>query len=98
MSVRVSEHIILGDQQEAKTVTITVDGKPLQAREEVVQGALELVNENENVGAILLECSDMPPYAADIQAATQLSDPSCLFEFFCGNSENSCYNVECIFK
>ena len=33
MSVRVNEHIILGDQEETKTVTITVDGKPLQARE-----------------------------------------------------------------
>lgn len=32
MSVRVKEHIILGDQKETKTVTITVDGKPLQAR------------------------------------------------------------------
>lgn len=42
------------------------------ARQEVVEGALELVRENDNVGAILLECSDMPPYAADIQAATQL--------------------------
>ena len=41
------------------------------ARQEVVEGALELI-EGENVGAILLECSDMPPYAADIQAATLL--------------------------
>ena len=41
------------------------------AKQEVVDGALELIKD-ENVGAILLECSDMPPYAADIQAATQL--------------------------
>ena len=39
--------------------------------QEVVDGALELIRDA-NVGAILLECSDMPPYAADIQAATQL--------------------------
>ena len=31
MSVRVSEHIILGDQEESKMVTITVDGEPMQA-------------------------------------------------------------------
>lgn len=42
------------------------------ARQEVVDGSLELVRENPDIGAILLECSDMPPYAADIQAATQL--------------------------
>ena len=32
------------------------------ARQEVVEGACRLVEENENVGAVLLECSDMPPY------------------------------------
>lgn len=42
------------------------------AREEIVTLAKELVAENEDLGAILLECSDMPPYAAAIQEATQL--------------------------
>ena len=42
------------------------------ARQEIVNLALELIRENDDIGAILLECSDMPPYAADIQAATQL--------------------------
>lgn len=42
-----------------------------KAREEVVSAAEEAVREAD-VGAILLECSDMPPYAADIQAITQL--------------------------
>lgn len=42
------------------------------AREEVVSKAIELVNENEDIGAILLECSDMPPYASYIQAAVNL--------------------------
>ena len=41
-------------------------------REEVVKAALELVNENPNIGAFLLECSDLPPYAADIQRVTDL--------------------------
>jgi aspartate/glutamate racemase len=41
-------------------------------REEVTQAAVELLDENPNIGAILLECSDLPPYAADIQQATGL--------------------------
>lgn len=41
-------------------------------RQEVVSKAEELVRENPDVGAILLECSDMPPYAYAVQAATGL--------------------------
>lgn len=41
-------------------------------REEVVNAALELVRDNPDIGAILLECSDLPPYAADIQRAVGL--------------------------
>lgn len=41
-------------------------------REEVIQAALELVKENPDMGAILLECSDLPPYSSDIQQATGL--------------------------
>lgn len=40
-------------------------------RTEVVNAALELLGEAD-IGAILLECSDMPPYASVIQRATQL--------------------------
>ena len=42
------------------------------AREEVVKLAVDMVREDSSIGAILLECSDMPPYAAEIQARTQL--------------------------
>ena len=42
------------------------------AREEVVKLAVDMVQEDKDIGAILLECSDMPPYAAEIQARTQL--------------------------
>jgi len=42
------------------------------AREEVVSAAVEMLEEEGDIGAILLECSDMPPYAAAIQEATQL--------------------------
>ena len=41
-------------------------------REEIVNLATELVRENPEIGAILLECSDMPPYAAAVQAAINL--------------------------
>lgn len=39
---------------------------------EVVEGALALVEENPRVRAILLECSDLPPYAAAVHGATGL--------------------------
>ena len=42
------------------------------AQQEIVHLARELVEENDDLGAILFECSDMPPYAAAVQAATQL--------------------------
>lgn len=42
------------------------------AQQEIVHLARELVQENDDLGAILFECSDMPPYAAAVQAATQL--------------------------
>lgn len=41
-------------------------------RKEVVEAALNMVNEHPDIGAILLECSDLPPYAADIQRAVKL--------------------------
>ncbi len=40
--------------------------------QEVVVGARRLVAENPNVGAILLECSDMPPFAWAVQRAVGL--------------------------
>jgi len=42
------------------------------ARQDVVQAALDLVAAHPEVGAIVLECTNMPPYAADVQAATGL--------------------------
>lgn len=38
-------------------------------RQEVIDAAKKLVQDNPSIGAILLECSDMPPYASAIQAA-----------------------------
>lgn len=37
---------------------------------EVVEGTKRLVQNNDGISAILLECSDLPPYAAAVQKAT----------------------------
>src|SRR5438876_4502142 len=43
------------------------------AREEHVRVARRLVTEHPDVGAIVLECTNMPPYTADIQRETGLA-------------------------
>jgi Asp/Glu/hydantoin racemase len=40
------------------------------ARDEHVRVARRLAAEHPDLGAIVLECTNMPPYAADIQRAT----------------------------
>jgi len=42
-----------------------------KVKEEVVAAAMALIEEEPTIGAILLECSDMPPYAYAVQHATQ---------------------------
>ena len=42
------------------------------AEQDVVQAARDLVAANPDVGAIVLECTNMPPYAAAVQRATGL--------------------------
>jgi hypothetical protein len=41
-------------------------------RREVVAAARSIMEENENIGAFLLECSDTPPYAYAVQRETRL--------------------------
>ena len=41
-------------------------------RQEVLAAARQIIEECPDTGAILLECSDMPPYASDIQSEVQL--------------------------
>jgi aspartate/glutamate racemase len=42
------------------------------AERDVVEAGIELVARNPDIGAIVLECTNMPPYAAALQAAIQL--------------------------
>jgi Asp/Glu/hydantoin racemase len=53
--------VLLGDEMELD---------PELAREEHVRVARRLVSEHPDVGAIVLECTNMPPYTADIQRET----------------------------
>lgn len=39
---------------------------------DLAEAAKKLISERSDIGAILLECSDLPPYASDIQRATGL--------------------------
>jgi Asp/Glu/hydantoin racemase len=48
------------------------------ARQDVVGAAEQLIADHPDVGAIVLECTNMPPYAADIAAA--VSKP--VFDFY----------------
>ena len=56
-------HVMLDDALE-----LDVDA----ARAEHVAVARRLVAEHPEIGALVLECTNMPPYAADVQAATGL--------------------------
>ena len=41
-------------------------------RDEVVSVVREMVDDNPEIGAILLKCSDLPPYAFEVQKAVKL--------------------------
>ena len=50
------------------------------AEQDVVEAGKELVARNPDVGAIVLECTNMPPYAAALQAAVRLARLRHLFD------------------
>lgn len=62
-------------------------------RDEVVGKAMEIMTEEDEIGAFLLECSDMPPYAYAIQAATQrpVFDFITMIRFLCNSVTNKPY-------
>ena len=53
--------VLLGDELELDVA---------KARADVVSAACDLVKRHSDIGALVLECTNMPPYAADIRAAT----------------------------
>ena len=55
--------VLLGDELE-----LDVD----RAREDVITAARRLVERNRDIGAIVLECTNMPPYAAEVSRAVGL--------------------------
>ena len=55
--------VLLGDELE-----LDVD----RACEDVIAAARRLVERNRDIGAIVLECTNMPPYAAEVSCATGL--------------------------
>jgi len=60
------------DKEEFRTAILeekgTLDSD--QIENEVVDVAMKMIKENPETGAILLECSDLPPYAMAVQEAT----------------------------
>jgi len=70
------EYLVFKDTLQTKefSAVVTMAGKfdNAIAKSEVVQCAREMVAENPDIGAILLECSDMPPYASYIQCEVGL--------------------------
>lgn len=68
--------VIKGLENEEEFTHVMLDN-PLEldvekAKAENVKVATEMVKENPDVGAIVLECTNMPPYAKAIQEATDL--------------------------
>jgi hypothetical protein len=55
-------------EKSAQNQTLDVD----QVRSDVVAAAGKLLEQAPDIGAIILECGNLPPYAADIGAATGL--------------------------
>ncbi|MCX7614570.1 MAG: aspartate/glutamate racemase family protein, partial [Clostridiales bacterium] len=75
------DNLVVKGAQDTKEFSAVVDNRGnfnnAVAREEIVGLAKDMMSENPDIGAILLECSDMPPYAAYIQEAVQ----SPIFDF-----------------
>lgn len=73
--VTATDHLVIGGLQDAPEFSAILQGRGEfdhdLVRAEVVAAARQLCADPE-VGAVLLECSDMPPYAAAIQAAVGL--------------------------
>lgn len=69
--VNCTDNIVLKDLKELSEFSAIIDSRGnfdnQKLQEEVLQATSEMMDDNPDIGAILLECSDLPPYAADIQ-------------------------------
>jgi hypothetical protein len=69
-------NLIIGDLSQGEEFSSISNGTGTfnneKLRDEVVSKAIEIKEKHPEIGAILLECSDLPPYAFDIQQAVQL--------------------------
>jgi Asp/Glu/hydantoin racemase len=69
-------HIIYGTEGEEEFSRVILDDEMEldvnKSREDLVRVAKRMVSEQPEVGAIVLECTNMPPYAAAIQKETNL--------------------------
>ncbi len=76
VSKELRERLIVKDLRNEEEFSCILEGRGEfnngVVEQEVVGKALEIIREHPETGAILLECSDMPPYAAAIQHATGL--------------------------
>lgn len=74
--VKDSSNLIMGDLSKGKEFSLISNGTGTLHNEklcdEIVKMAIEITTKYPEIGAILLECSDLPPYAFAIQQAVQL--------------------------
>lgn len=76
ISPEMAKRLVIKDLAHEKEFSCILEGRGEfdngVVQQEVVGKAIEIMQENDDIGAILLECSDMPPYAYAVQAATKL--------------------------
>jgi Asp/Glu/hydantoin racemase len=72
----IQKQLVIRDLRNAPEFSCILEGRGEfdngTVEKEVVNAALDIIREQPDTDAILLECSDMPPYASAIQAAVQL--------------------------
>ncbi|MFD1414960.1 aspartate/glutamate racemase family protein [Oceanobacillus jeddahense] len=66
-----SDRCVIHDMSEYPEFSVIIKNKGSfdneKVKQEVIDAATMMINNNPDIGAILLECSDLPPYASDIQ-------------------------------
>ncbi len=71
-----SKGLVIQDLRHAPHFSCILEGRGEfdngEVRKEVTAAAADLIASDPDVAAILLECSDMPPYASDVQRVTGL--------------------------